>query len=156
MEVTANDSKLDPVPGFLRPRRRWNGAENTENSCFFLFFVLWYYKVLAHNSISAAVHTEMYKNALYHHIVYTDTHSTRFCSNILSLTVRSPPFSTQIINMFVYSLFSLELFNCIIHFSVYNFLWCGRTWRAFTDTWPQSHPTPLGWTEPDTSVSDIT
>lgn len=31
----------------------------------FLFFVFQYYKVLARDSISAAAHTDMYKNALY-------------------------------------------------------------------------------------------
>lgn len=155
MEVTADDSKLDPVSGFLRPRRRRNGAENTENSCCFLYRDITKY-LLVTVSVQLFILRCTKRLCITHHIVYTDTHSTRFCSYILSLTVRSPPFSTKIINMFVYFLFSLELFNCIIHFSVYNSVWCGRTWRACTDTWPQSHPTPLGWTEPDTSVSDVT
>ncbi len=26
-----------------------------------------------------------------------------------------------------------------------GWVWCGRTWQARTESWPQTHETPLGW-----------
>ncbi len=34
-----------------------------------------------------------------------------------------------------------------VHKDMVGWVWCGRTWLAHTEPWPQPHRTPLGWTE---------
>ncbi len=33
-----------------------------------------------------------------------------------------------------------------LHKEMVFLVWCGRTWLACTESWPQPHPTTLGWT----------
>ncbi len=38
-----------------------------------------------------------------------------------------------------------------VHKNTVRWAWCGRTWLACTELWPQPHRTPLRWTGADTS-----
>jgi hypothetical protein len=41
-----------------------------------------------------------------------------------------------------------------VHTEMVCWDWCGRTWLACTEPWPQPHRTPLGWIGTQTASQD--